>query len=351
MEIFRKQTANKLTICDAPPQGWIPILACGLSGAFFILFNSSITTLNCQRQLPERGSCEFRQSGLRGSEVRKIRLDFLQGAEVRASHSGRSKSYRLFLLTEAGDIPFYSTLIKGNKHLIVSQINTFIANPSAKSLQVSEDGRLYGLSGGLLFWLFGAGILLLSTECLTCSFDQKRSLMTLKQRNTIFRTGVIAQPIREIETVKIESTYHSTKNKWGKTINFQKHYIVLTLKSGEHWRLTPYDTVILKGKQKIAEYISKYLESFHKLDSNLPEIEKLPLPQGIEKEIATWEEFIRVNPGHAEAYYQLGMALYRGDRRKEAAANLQRARDTFQTQGNSQKADVIQDFLWQLGLE
>jgi hypothetical protein len=45
------------------------------------------------------------------------------------------------------------------------------------------------------------------------------------------------------------------------------------------------------------------------------------------------------------------MALYRQHQRKEAAANLQRARDIFQTQGNSQKADVIQDFLWQLGLE
>jgi hypothetical protein len=351
MQIFRQQTSNKLTIGDALRQGWIPSLVFGLSGLFFILVNSSISTLTCQRQIQNRGSCEFRQSGLRGSDVRKIRLDFLHGAEVRSSYSGRSRSYKLFLLTEAGEIPFSTTSSKGKKYSIASQINTFIGNPSANFLEVSEDARLYGLAWGLLFWLFGAAILLFHTEFLICKFDKPRGLITLKQRNIILRTGVLKKTIGEIDSVKIESTDHSGTDRWGRRFNYHKYYIILILKSGEYFRLTQYDTLNLEGKQKIIEYISQYLQTFNRLERQLPQVEQLSPQQAIEKEIATWQEFIRLNPDNAEAHYQLGLALYRHHQHQEATASLQRARDIFKTQGNSQKADVVQGFLWQFGLE
>ena len=352
MQIFRKQTANALTIGDTLRAGWMPSLIFGLGGLFFILGNSSVSTLTCQRQSQDRGSCEFRQSGLRGSDRRKIRLEFLHGAEVRSSSSGRSRSYKLFLLTEAGEIQFSTFADKGEKYSIASQINTFIGNPSANFLQVSEDARLYVLIWGLLFWLFGVAILLFFTELLTCKFDKTRGWMTLKQRNYIFlRTEVIEKPIGEIGSLQIESTEHSATDRWGRRFNYHQYYIVLILKSGEYFRLTQYDTLNLESKQKIIDYISQYLRTFNKLERQLPQVEQLPPQQAIEKEIANWQEFIRLNPDNAEAHYQLGLALYRHHQQKEATASLQRARDLFQTQGNSQKADVIQDFLWQLGLE
>jgi tetratricopeptide (TPR) repeat protein len=169
--------------------------------------------------------------------------------------------------------------------------------------------------------------------------------MTLRQRN-LFRNSLLQKPLREIESAEIKSKCYSTKDRWGRTVNYTMYHIALQLNSGEYFRLNQYDTRILKGKQKIVEYISKMLQQQQSSDSK-----QLTQINALEKEIATWQKTLRVSPDNAEAHYNLGLALYRHHQRKEAIAPLQRAKELFKIQGHSQKAAEVQNLLWQLGLE
>ncbi|MGM3304377.1 hypothetical protein ACSQ6I_00045 [Anabaena sp. WFMT] len=95
-------------------------------------------------------------------------------------------------------------------------------------------------------------------EVLTCNFNSALGRITLKQRN-IFAQGVIELSLSEIETVKVNSRSSSltTKSRFGKKIqiNSQLYWITFILYSGEHHRLTYYDTTLFSNKQKIVDYI------------------------------------------------------------------------------------------------
>lgn len=95
-------------------------------------------------------------------------------------------------------------------------------------------------------------------EVITCKFNSSLGKITLKQRN-IFAQGVIELPLHEIEKalIKSNSSYFTVKNRFGKDveINNQTYWIVLVLYSGEHRRLTYYETSLFSSKQKIVDYI------------------------------------------------------------------------------------------------
>ncbi|MFM2061519.1 MAG: hypothetical protein RLZZ507_1189 [Cyanobacteriota bacterium] len=95
-------------------------------------------------------------------------------------------------------------------------------------------------------------------ELITCHFNSSLGRITLKQRN-IFAQGVIELPLNEIETVLINSHSSSltVKNRFGKNVEVdnQVYWIVLVLYSGEHRRLTYYETSLFSNKQKMVDYI------------------------------------------------------------------------------------------------
>ena len=58
------------------------------------------------------------------------------------------------------------------------------------------------------------------------------------------------------------------------------------------------------------------------------------------EEILYWQEVIRVNSNEAEAYKNLGVALYKQDKKgnkQQAIANLKRAEELFKAQGNDEE--------------
>ncbi|WP_016949314.1 hypothetical protein [Anabaena sp. PCC 7108] len=129
-------------------------------------------------------------------------------------------------------------------------------------------GIILSVFGGWImfsFWfLTGAFISILFLdidncyEVLTCHFNSTIGKITLQQRN-IFSQGVIEIPLNEIETVLINSCSSSftTKTRFGKKIQIdnQLYWIVVVLHSGEHRRLTYYETSMFKSKQIIVDYI------------------------------------------------------------------------------------------------
>lgn len=95
-------------------------------------------------------------------------------------------------------------------------------------------------------------------EVLTCNFNSALGKITLRQRN-IFSQGVIELPLNEIETILIKSRSSSftTKARFGQKIQIdnQVYWIVVVLHSGEHRRLTYYETTMFNSKQNIVDYV------------------------------------------------------------------------------------------------
>jgi tetratricopeptide (TPR) repeat protein len=73
------------------------------------------------------------------------------------------------------------------------------------------------------------------------------------------------------------------------------------------------------------------------------------LKQGkLEEAVQQYEEVINRAPKKVDAYLRLSNAFMRQEKKDQAIANLQKARDLFQTQRQSQKAEQIQQLLKQM---
>ncbi|MBK1986390.1 hypothetical protein A0J48_002295 [Sphaerospermopsis aphanizomenoides BCCUSP55] len=95
-------------------------------------------------------------------------------------------------------------------------------------------------------------------EVITCNFNSTFGRITIRQKN-IFSQGVMEIPLHEIETALIKSSSSSftTKTSFGKKIQIdsQLYWIVIILNSGEHCRLTYYETSLFSSKQQMIDYI------------------------------------------------------------------------------------------------
>lgn len=95
-------------------------------------------------------------------------------------------------------------------------------------------------------------------EVLTCTFNPGLNRITLEQKNLLSH-GVLNLELAEIENVIIKSRDSSFHFKTRFTKNFhidnQTFWIVVVSSSGEHHRLTYYETSFLESKQKIVDYI------------------------------------------------------------------------------------------------
>lgn len=145
--------------------------------------------------------------------------------------------------------------------------------------EFSKQDILYnsiGLITAILFILFGdwisAGFCILSGgfisiyfleidnchEILSCTFDPRSKAITLQQRNLLSH-GVLKLPLADIETIVIKSRDLSwtLKTRFSKNVQVdnQLFWIVVVLTSGEHHRLTYYETAFLENKQKMIDYI------------------------------------------------------------------------------------------------
>ena len=63
------------------------------------------------------------------------------------------------------------------------------------------------------------------------------------------------------------------------------------------------------------------------------------------KAIADYTQVIKINPNDAVAYYNRGLAYYKQDNRQKAREDFQTAKQLFQQQGNTEKAQIVQGVL------
>lgn len=123
-------------------------------GLAVMWFMGAQTTLVCERPEPRAGSCVLTQANVFGrvSREESVRLSEFQRAEMDVSSGDDGDTYRVVLRTETGPLPFtdYYSSGSGDKRETIERINTFLEDPAAERLEVSQDDRLFaGLFGGI----------------------------------------------------------------------------------------------------------------------------------------------------------------------------------------------------------
>jgi len=206
-------------------------------------------------------------------------------------------------------------------------------------LMVSSGDFIWGggfASIGLLAVVAGA-------EVVTCTFDKTIGRMTLKKQS-LRKTKAIEHPIEAISGVHLEKSI-STNDNGTSTL----YRVTLGLASSKRIPLTSSYSTGLTSKQKTAEVIATFLNVKNYGLEGIPKLTSTELPSRTpEEEILYWQEVIRVNSNEAEAYKNLGIALYKQDKKgnkQQAIANLKRATELFKAQGDDEEA-LVAGQLW-----
>lgn len=71
----------------------------------------------------------------------------------------------------------------------------------------------------------------------------------------------------------------------------------------------------------------------------------------LEEAIAQFREVIRLAPKNVDAYLRLGDVLLKQNKLKEAIATLEKARDLFKAQRNTQQADSVDQLLQEISAQ
>lgn len=208
----------------------------------------------------------------------------------------------------------------------------------------------------ILILLVGIGfsaLVSLTSEIVNCTFDKSLNRMILKQQR-LLKTKLIERSIEAILGITLEVMTGD---------NGELYRVSIMLDSGKCVPLTSAYTSDLQGNRKTAENIATFLNVFNyglgelkipASSEDLTEISKAwqkamhlkaaeNLSQNPQVEIAHWQASIRLNPNDAEAYRNLGMALYIQDKKgnkKEALANLRKSYELFKAQDKDEEHSI-----------
>lgn len=206
--------------------------------------------------------------------------------------------------------------------------------------------------------LFGTIVILtpisLISGIVTCTFDKSLNSMILK-RQTLLKTKLIKHSIEAISGIKLELRIGDDSNLYRVSIMWA---------SGKCVPLTSVYSSDLKDKEKTAENIATFLNVSNygiggsKIPSSSKHLTGIPqaeipywqkairikpgeyLSRTPQAEIAHWQALIRLNLDDAEAYRNLGMALYIQDKKgnkKEALASLKKSYELFKAQDKKEE--------------
>ncbi len=210
---------------------------------------------------------------------------------------------------------------------------------------------------GILFVVIGFVPLFISGGIMTCTFDKSLNSIILK-RQMLLKTKTIERSIEAISGITLEVMSRD---------NGELYRVSIMLNSGKCVPLTSVYTSDLKGKEKTAEGIATFLNvpnygiGESKIPASSEHLTGIPqaeipyrqkvirlkpgehLSQTPQAEIAHWQTLIRLNPDDAEAYRNLGMALYIQDKKgnkKEALASLKKSYELFKAQDKDKEHSI-----------
>jgi tetratricopeptide (TPR) repeat protein len=231
--------------------------------------------------------------------------------------------------------------------LVLRKFPWFVACFAIFWLVPSISGMLF-IGNNIILILFPVivffGVMFPFCEIVTCTFDKSLNSMILK-RQTLLKTKLIERSIEAISGIKLEVRSGD---------DLDTYRVSIMLASGKCVPLTSVYTSGLQDKEKTAEDIATFLNvsNYGVEGSRIPQAEWPYWQKAIhlapseylsrtpQEEIAHWQALIRLNPDDAEAYRNLGIALYVQDKKgnkKEALVSLRKSCKLFKAQGAYQE--------------
>ena len=191
--------------------------------------------------------------------------------------------------------------------------------------------------GMVVFWLVGIlYYLIFLSESINCTFDKSLGSMILK-RQKMFKTKIIERPIKAILGVRLEEITDLD--------DYTTSRVCLVFASD---RLIPLTSDY--NDTSICDQTTKDMATFLNVANHGTKDTKMP------DAIAHWKEVIRLNPNDADAYRNLGMALYRPNNvmyqqknkryKKEALASLKQSIKLLKAQGDDEEASRCLKLYW-----
>jgi len=244
------------TLILRPGDFWLLLLAGLVFGGIGLLLVGMMGTenrLTCER--PPRGAIACRLTRtLLGLELDKEPLNDLQGARLHVSHSSKSDTYRVILITATGERDFtpYGSSGYSRHDRIVTDINTFMKSPNLSQLEVSQGG-VRDMWVGALFFLIGGGMLIggIQMYFTTWTFDRIQGLVT-HRRETLLGVKVAEYPLRDIMGAQIGRSY---SRRGGTT-----YRVELLTRDGESIPMTRMYSSGESSKDRAAQVISAFLQ-------------------------------------------------------------------------------------------
>lgn len=329
------QTPTYLSLRSRPWRIWITsavLVILGLVG--FVLLNH-LTVLSCDRSLSP-AQCELVRSNVYGVERLRIPLTELKQADLE-SNRANGNSQRIVLTTNQGSVPLTPYFTRGFEDLQgqVTQINTFLQEPTEQRLQIQDDKRWTAMLAAITFCGMGLGIGLSPwAQAMGCWFDKEQGQFALNKRS-LLRGQVIERPLQAITGVELE------------TSKSERYRVSLALASGEHLSLTPYEGGG-KDRQALASQISQFLDlpiaplplsdpSGHEWTTDDDESVRIP---GQDAEVAA--------PMSAEAAYKAAVQLAMQGQTSEAIAQLEALQQRLMASGQTTHLSQVEATLTQL---
>ena len=318
-----EQTPQRLSLRDRAISLWA--VATGLIlGGLLVIGQGQMITFNCRRNLSEQSQCYLSKFGTLGIGSSQQSINSLRGAMVDSHRSSKGRwTYWVVLVTDEGNLRLtHSSSSNQYEHeAIADQINAFVINPKAQSLQIQQDDRVWLLLfGGLLL---GLGAIFVIVVCRVTYCDLDRTTGKLRIARWGFRgMNVHEYPLHQIASANLDTRIEKYKGQLRTT-----YRITFRLLSGKQIPLNQFYAQD-RLRAKAAYALSSFLAT----------------------RPAVIEEAIEPQLDEAERLYRLGMEQYRQQQMQEAGTNLKQARDLFDKQHNTQRVMEIQTLLWQLGL-
>lgn len=232
---------------------WLFGLIFGGVGLLLMGLLGSENRLTCERAPRGAITCQLTRT-LLGLELENEPLNDLRGARLSISHSSDNDTYRVVLLTAAGERDFtpYGSSGYNAHNRIVEDINTFMQHPTLSRLEVSQGG-VKDMWAGALFFLIGSGVTIggIQMYFTTWTFDRLQGLVT-HRRETLFGVKIAEYPLRDITGAGVGSSRSSR----GGTV----FRVELTTRNGDPIPMTRMYSSGKSGKERAAQVIGAFLQ-------------------------------------------------------------------------------------------
>ncbi|MBW4507903.1 MAG: hypothetical protein KME64_15510 [Scytonematopsis contorta HA4267-MV1] len=219
MKVVEKKP-NYLKLRTISAFWWVTAAMFGVCGTWYIVLlnavipiETSVTTLSCNRQKPDRGTCQLDNSNFWLSRKTQIPVSNLKSAKVSTRVQDSIKTYQILIITSSGEITFNpnQSYKLEQAQAITSAINSFVKNRLKTSLSIESAYKWFSIAGLITVSVIAVSFLCIMLLCLlqgvdTWIFEKNIDGLTIKQKRLLGKKFTQHLQQGEIEDVTVEES-------------------------------------------------------------------------------------------------------------------------------------------------